>query len=491
MRLPAFKSRSFLSSLPAWVLAWVVAMPSGECGASEGPSAEELTAAQGGIETLPLDERLALSARWDLGYYLFQLHEYGAAAAEFEKIRVVLPGEATLLALIGSCYSMSGRWQEGEANLLKAREQDPADADVNGLLGQFYLSQGKGLKGAFYFEHALKTAPELVELRVTLADIYLGAGQPRRARTHLETMLNERGGEEFGEPKLEHAYARVLVEAGKFREGLPFALRAHQAQPGNPAYARTLGLCLMGTNRYAEAARMLSAGRAPGTLDSDEDIHLQLGEALFQDRRWEAAEEAWLAGIARIPASYKLFSRLADYYLGAARPGQAARVVAFAGDRNPGHPGNLLLQVHFHRKLGDYAVARKALARLKRQACGSMVYEALWEEAQLDYETGRFASCGRILDRLLAKGKADRFGHPGEAFLLKAKLALRNGDWRKAQLSVLEARDANPYNLKVYSLAKQAFSRPEDRGRLTEMMRDALDLMPGSDFLFSQASTRR
>lgn len=401
----------------------------GLCLALSGPSprAEEVEAVPvpvNGIESLPLDQRLALSARWDLGYYLFQMGEYASAAVEFEKIRQALPGEATLLALIGSCYSMSGRWKEGEENLLKARAQNPTDADVNGLLGQFYLSNGKGLKGAFYLEHALKAAPELVDLRTNLADVYLDAGQHGRARSHLETVLNERGGVEFGDAKLEHAYARCLVQAGQFRDALPFALRAHQSHPGNPAYSRTLGLSLMGANRYGEAARMLSAGKAvSGDPAGDANLHLQLGEAFFQDRRWESAEESWLTGITRYPKSYPLYSRLLDFYVGTARPAQARRVLAYAEERNPAHPGNLLLDARLNRKLGDYSQARKSLMRLKRQVCGNMVQEALWEEAQLDYETGRFASCGRILDRLLAKGKGEAFPRLGEANLLRAKLA--------------------------------------------------------------------
>lgn len=459
----------------------------GEATSSSGTSVE----GQGGIESLPLDERLALSARWDLGYYLFQLQEYPTAAAEFEKIRAVLPREATLLALIGSCYSMSGRWQEGEENLLKARELDPADADVNGLLGQFYLTQGKGLKGAFYLEHALEAAPELVDLRVSLADIYLEAGQAAKARSHLEVLLAERGGEEFGEPKLEHAYARVLVQAGAFREAMPFAQRAYQAHPANPAFARTLGHCLLGMGRYAEAARMLAAGRGTGTSDSDAELHLQLGEALFLDKRWDSAEDAWLAGISRFPGNFTLYARLVDYYLGTARLAQASRVVDFARKRNPDHPGNQLLEARFHRKLGEFAAARKAVTRLKRQATGRMATEALWEEAQIEYESGRFATSRRILDRLLAVGKGDPAARPAEVHLLKARMALRNGDLASAQASILEARAANPYDMKVYSLARQAFARPEDQERLSAMMRDALDLMPGSEFLFSQVTTRR
>lgn len=420
MRQPASLFRSLRPILAAGTLA----LASGLSLAGTAP--DPVTVPEGGIESLPLDERLALSARWDLAYYLFQLQEYAAAAEEFEKILRVIPGEPTLLALVGSCHSMSGRWQEGEASLLKAHARSPGDADVNGLLGQFYLSQGKGMRGAFFLEHALKAAPELAELRTNLADAYLAAGQHARAQVHLETLLKERGGVEFGDPGLDHAYARCLVQSGGFREAMPFALRAHRSQPGNPAFARTLGLALFGANRFGEAARLLAAGRGfSAGAEGDTELHLRLGEALFQDRRWDAAETAWLQGITRAPAAYPIYSRLIDFYLGTAKPSQAFRVAAYAASENPGHPGNLLLEVRLSRKLADHAAARKALQRLKRQACGSMAEDALWEEAQLEYETGRFTACGKILDRLQARkrGKGEGFARLGEVHRLRSKLA--------------------------------------------------------------------
>src|SRR5688500_4535839 len=111
MRLPVPLSWALRPALALAVLAIAAGRP---LAAPAAESAPETASATAGIESLPLDERLALSARWDLAYYLFQMQEYGAAADEFEKILRVIPGEATLLALVGSCYSMSGRWKEGE-----------------------------------------------------------------------------------------------------------------------------------------------------------------------------------------------------------------------------------------------------------------------------------------------------------------------------------------------------------------------------------------
>jgi len=89
--------------------------------------------------------------------------------------------------------------------------------------------------------------------------------------------------------------------------------------------------------------------------------------------------------------------------------------------------------------------------------------EALWEEAQLDFATGKFSACDRILDNLLLNKH-----RKSEAHLLKAKLALQNGDKVNAQAQVLEARNADPYNLKVYALAREAFSGSADLAKLVQ-----------------------
>lgn len=419
------------------------------------------------------EQSVALSTRWDLAYYLFQSQDYNGAVVEFEKLRAVMPKDATLLALIGSCYSMSGRWTEGEKALLEAWQENREDSDLNGLLGQFYLSEHQAMKGAFYLEHALRLSPDQEDLRTRLVEVYVQAEQFDKARLHIETLLKDRGGE-LGDPELDHAYARCLVRSGNFKEALKHAMTAQQADPVNPSYARTLGLALLGLNRYGEAARLL-AGSKPW-LDGSEEIYLQLGEALFQDRQWDAAESAWLEGARKFPDSYALFSRLMEYYIGADKPERARRVAAFARMQNPGHVGNLLLEARLSRKLGSYASARMAVDRLKRMACGALVSEALWEEAQLDFETGMSAACAKILDRLVRDGNRG-----AEAHLLKAKLALRSGDLAVAQSQVMEARKVNPYNMKVYAMARQAFSASTDKAKLEDILRDAQALLAGSD----------
>lgn len=426
------------------------------------------------------EERVALNSRWDLGYYLFQRQEFGAAAREFEKIRQVLPNDASLLALIGSCYSMSGHWKEGEKALLEAKAANPEDEDINGLLGQFYLSAGQSLKGAAYLEHALKLTPDQDDLRARLATLYLDAGKPERARYHLENLLQSREAaagadlsgpgqrpvKGFGFPDLDYDYARCLAQAGEYKAGLVFAQLAYQAEPGNPKFARALGLCLMGTQQYGEAARMLAAGR--NELQGEESVYLQWGEALFLDRRWDNAEAVWLEGVSRFPRSYDLLSRLVEYYIQTAKPAKARRVIAFGESRNPGHPGNLLLDARLNRKLGGFAASWKSIGRLKRMACGALAKEALWEEAQLDFASGKYGNCERTLDNLLTV-KHRR----AEAHLLKAKLALYRGDKGKAQAQVLQARVVEPNNRDVYALAKEAFSGPANREKLAGLFRDA------------------
>ena len=421
-----------------------------------------------GVEYLPqggtrmsYEQRVELNSRWDLGYYLFQIQEFSAAAHEFEKIRSVLPKDATLLALIGSCYSMSGQWKEGERALLQAKDQSPDDEDINGLLGQFYVTAGQTLKGAAYLEHSLKVTPEQDDVRARLATLYLDAGQAERARYHLEWLLRGHGrdpSQGFGFPELDNAYARCLLLSGHAKESLPFAELAYRADPDNARFARVLGLALMAGDRYADAARMLSLGRTE--LQGEALVYLQWGEALFLDRRWEEAEGIWLEGISRFPASYDLLSRLADYYLGTARPAKARRVLQYGEQRNPGHPGNRLLETRLHRKLAEFAAAGKSLDRLKRMACGPMSQEALWEEAQLLFATGKFGSCDKALDRLLL-GKHRR----AEAHLLKAKLAMFRGDKPVAQEHMRRAQAEGPGIPGQAALGREGLAaRPEGVG---------------------------
>jgi tetratricopeptide (TPR) repeat protein len=226
---------------------------------------------------------------------------------------------------------------------------------------------------------------------------------------------------------------------------------AHRSDPSNPRYSRALGLALMANNRYSEAARMLAEGRTE--LQGEALVYLQWGEALFLDRRWEEAEAIWLEGISRFPSSYDLLSRLAEFHIATARPEKAKRVLKFGEQRNPGHPGNRLLEARLHRKLGEYAAAGKSLDRLKRMACGPMANEALWEEAQLDFATGKLGDCDKVLDRML-QGK---FRH-AEAHLLKAKLALFRGDKPGAQSQVRQAEVEVPGTLGLAALARQTFA---------------------------------
>jgi tetratricopeptide (TPR) repeat protein len=412
-------------------------------------------------EAMNDDEKVSLSSRWDLGYYLFQVQEYDAAALEFEKLRLILPADASLLALIGSCYSMAGRWQAAESALLQALKGNPEDEDINGLIGQFYLSAGRPLKAVSYMEHSLRILPKQDELRARLVKVYLEVGNIEGAYTHLNLLLDASGGYGFDNPELENDYAQCLIQFGKFRDALVYAERAYRNQPGNSEFSRIYGICLLGNNLYEEASKILVVGQQDFQFDAN--LYLQLGEAQFMGRHWVEAEKTWLDGVTRYPNSYSLFLRLLEYYVGTAQPERARRVVAFAEQRNPENPGNLLLEAHLKRKLSNFTSASKSLERLKRQSCGTLAMEAIWEEAQLDFVTGKYSSCDKLLDNLLFNRHRQV-----EAHLMKAKLANQTGNKTKVQAETLAARNANPYNLNVYALAHSAFTGSAELAKLTQ-----------------------
>ena len=160
-------------SLP--VLALSLLLPVGGMAADTAAGVQYLP---GGGTRMSYDQRVQLNSRWDLGYYLFQMQEFGAAAKEFEKIRAVLPKDASLLALIGSCYSMSGQWKQGEKALLEAKAQSPA-ANLPPMFAKVHAlhTDGRPLGGDWLQRH---DAPMTAWCRLASANLQLqpkGLGQ--------------------------------------------------------------------------------------------------------------------------------------------------------------------------------------------------------------------------------------------------------------------------------------------------------------------------
>lgn len=400
------------------------------------------------------EQKQSLNARWELAYFLFQNQEYQTAAIEFEKIRKYVPHDASLLALLGSCYSMSGKWEQGEKALLQAHTQNPDDDDINGLLGQFYLSQGQGSKATAFLEKSLVVNPDQEDVRAKLAHVYLNLGDIRNAKKHFEALLESQGALFFADAELNFEYGKCLIELNDSRNAMPYLQTAYQLQPSDGRIAEAYGYSLYTQNYFIEAAQVLEKIRQEKWVKVD--LYLQIGESHYLSRNWEMAEKIWLEGLKRFPSSYAMMSRLIDYYIGIAMPNRAARVVVFGEKLNQGNPGNLLLQTQLKRKLSNYAAAWKALERLKRQACAPMTDEAMWEEAQLYFETGKYGNCQKVLDLLLLTQHRN-----GEVHLLKAKLALLGGDKRVAQNQLRLAKEIEPQNWKVYSFAREAFEQGE------------------------------
>ena len=71
---------------------------------------------------------------------------------------------------------------------------------------------------------------------------------------------------------------RALVQDGKYREGIPFLEKAHEAMPDSWAVCFYLGKAMSHLNRLADAAPLL---RQSAKLNPQEaSIHYQLGKVL-------------------------------------------------------------------------------------------------------------------------------------------------------------------------------------------------------------------
>jgi tetratricopeptide (TPR) repeat protein len=144
----------------------------------------------------------------------------------------------------------------GAAALYEQIEKlDPGNAKVLYDLAMLELGDGKSAQGRAMLEQAHALAPAMPEVNAELGYLDLLAGDSARAEAELETAL-----------KTDPQSSRALGNLGVFyaREGKP-AAAIHDLQLAvevDPAYAQgylNLGLVLAGESRYAEAASALQA----------------------------------------------------------------------------------------------------------------------------------------------------------------------------------------------------------------------------------------
>jgi tetratricopeptide (TPR) repeat protein len=268
--------------------------------------------------------------------------------------------------LLGVCLRGSDRPGEAEQALKRATALAPSLFPAREQLADLYGSQGRRLARIAEMEHLL-AADDRAARHVSVAQAYAAAGQTLRAVRLLRRTLEVYP----ADPGARLALGRVWLNA--FQEGRdPAALAAAME-----AFEQAVALEASGTALTELGKAYLAAGdlpaaervfaRAADTLPTDPAVFLHLADAAERAGRLAPARDAlrdYVALAAESGRTPGVRQRLGDLSLRLHEPAAAAYWYARASEDPRASPALLVKLADAHRRAGDVAAARAALARV-------------------------------------------------------------------------------------------------------------------------------
>lgn len=356
-----------------------------------------------------------LQARCDLARALLEKGEFAAASLELEKSLALGADPFTMHALLSTSYLMSGDLARAAAHLAAAHTLNPDNPDLLALEGQFELSFGNRHRGEALLEALVVKQPQTAEARLLLLRSYLQTEALEKAKPHLGYLLSlEEGPFTLTTLVLKARYDGL---SGKYEEALQAATEAYAREPGALEGVREFGLANLHMQRYEIAKPLLEHAWNAGPRDPQ--MAFALGELHFRLGDWEAAESYWKQGHRMNPLAYPMAQKLFSLYLATGRIASAENLLGNVQRLFPDRAESQLLHAFWARKMGQYAKADHQLLRLIRLGQqGELAADVRWEQAQLEFESGRHRNCEKLLKALIEKGEWVR-----EATQLQAKIA--------------------------------------------------------------------
>lgn len=221
-------------------------------------------------------------------------------------------------ALLAAATS-SADVQAAQAVLAKAIAIDPQFASAHAAVCRAGLQAFQYARNPVEFDAAKAACdraaaidPDSPDVALVLGDLYRSKGEHAVAITYYQSVL--------GDPALRGdalaRLARSQASLGRNDEAEQSFRKAQSQLPGYWPLYLDIGVFLMGTGRYADAADAFEAARALGG-DGDVRVHNNLGSALFLADRFEDAEAAYSRAIA-VRETHSAVSNLGSvrFYLG-------------------------------------------------------------------------------------------------------------------------------------------------------------------------------
>jgi tetratricopeptide (TPR) repeat protein len=202
--------------------------------------------------------------------------DFDAAFRRAQEQHQKTPGSSGAHLLEGKVYAAQAKWDNAEAELLKALELDPNSSSAYDLLVSTYLTAGKLPQAAATLEDLLSKKLGNARALMVLAQIYERMSDFPKARDAYEKLLAVKAESPYALNNLSCLYAERL---GDLDKAYDLAQKARALLPAEAAVADTLGWILYRKGDYQKSLALLeeSARKVP----HNPEIQFHLGMASY------------------------------------------------------------------------------------------------------------------------------------------------------------------------------------------------------------------
>lgn len=357
-----------------------------------------------------------------------------------------------------------GNLEEAENILKRARDQAENKRQAGVALGQFYISSQQPERARETFEAILREDPDYGPALLGLGALHLRSGDQEKA----EEVYKRASGLE--DERYKTLYGQVLIDNGKFEEGIAEFRRLLEAEPSSRELRARLISAYVRHDQLAEAEGLLN--EAVAAAPEDADARLQRAQLYLQSGQMAKAREDLSKVLEYRPNSFQ-----AHFLL--------ARVHEAAGDER-------LVRQELDEALRinpEFLPARAAMAKvLLRGARPQSALDILNEapESQRNSDAVVVAKIWALLAldnhararEMIDSAMADRADPPADLYLQDGALKLNQDDYAGARASFEQALEKQPGDLRSVNLLAGTYLRENKMALALEAVRKQAEAYP-------------
>ncbi|MDE3135569.1 MAG: tetratricopeptide repeat protein [Acidobacteriota bacterium] len=232
-------------------------------------------------QAIALDPKLA-PAQMNLGLVLLR-SDPAAAVEPLSQAAALSPNEVRPQLLLAMALERSGQPAEAAAAYRAAVKIDPKNFDSHYELARILLSLKQPADAETEFRLALGLQPKSPDALAGLSESLLEQNKTEAGTKELEAYLAVRPSDASARVRL----AGILATAGHLDDAMAQLAQVPDQGPEAPAAWRLRGEILLAQKNYAAAIDPLQ--KAAAALPNDADLHADLGQALLNEKKYEAA----------------------------------------------------------------------------------------------------------------------------------------------------------------------------------------------------------